>query len=130
MTQITTAKIEQIKMIEQWNSTKFHGNRKMVGLLTVEEFTNIVSKKVQRSLTNYTGIFETESEKTMRRLKDSLSKIGSPYQKVLIEGNTNIYYASPIYGHSDYNKSIAFPKNKKTLRLLHLFNSIINKIAS
>ena len=102
----------------------------MVGLLTVEEFTNIVSKKVQRSLTNYTGIFETESEKTMRLLKDSLSKIGSPYQKVLIEGNTNIYYASPIYGHSDYNKSIAFPKNKKTLRLLHLFNSIINKIAS
>jgi|GEM_PF-4183909 len=32
----------------------------------------------------------------------------SSYAKTLIKGNTHAYWASPIYGHSDYNKSRAF----------------------
>ena len=45
--------------------------------------------------------------------------------KRYIEGNKNIYYAHPEYGHEDYNKSIAFPKNTKTLRLMYLVNTIL-----
>lgn len=52
---------------------------------------------------------------------------GSPYCKVLIRGNNNFYWANPVYGHSDYNKSVAFPINKKNSRLAYLINSMIYK---
>lgn len=51
----------------------------------------------------------------------------SPYCKVLIRGNNNFYWASPVYGHSDYNKSVAFPINEKNERLAYLINSMIYK---
>ena len=49
------------------------------------------------------------------------------YSKILIFGNTNIYWASPIYQHSDYNKSIAMPKNPKNEKLAYLINRILIK---
>jgi len=51
----------------------------------------------------------------------------SSYSKVLILGNTNIYWASDFYGHSDYNKSIAMPINEISIRLMNLVNSFLNK---
>ena len=51
----------------------------------------------------------------------------SNYSKVLIEGSTNIYWASEIYGHSDYNKSIAMPINDKSIRLMQVVNSYLSK---
>lgn len=51
----------------------------------------------------------------------------SNYSKILIEGNSNIYWASPVYGHSDYNKSIAISKNENTLKLMQLVNCFLNK---
>ena len=58
-------------------------------------------------------------------LKSSLRYKGTNYFKVLLEGNRNIYYASPIYGHEDYNKSRVFVKTDKTMRILELFNKIV-----
>ena len=52
-------------------------------------------------------------------------KRGSSYCKVLIKGNRHWYWASPIYQHSDYNKSIAFPINEFNNRFANLLNSII-----
>lgn len=49
----------------------------------------------------------------------------SNYSKVLITGNTNIYWASPIYGHSDYNKSIAMPLNDKNLKAMKVINNFL-----
>jgi hypothetical protein len=39
--------------------------------------------------------------------------VGTNYIKVLIEGNTHIYWAHPGYGHSDYNKGKAMPNTPK-----------------
>lgn len=33
-----------------------------------------------------------------------LANEGSPYAKVPMMGHTNLYFCSPVYGHSDYNK--------------------------
>jgi hypothetical protein len=33
-----------------------------------------------------------------------LAKIGSAYAKLPFKGVTNLYFCSPTYGHSDYNK--------------------------
>ena len=51
----------------------------------------------------------------------------SPYCKILIKGYTNWYWASPIYKHSDYNRSKAFPINAKNDRLAFLLNNLIQK---
>lgn len=47
------------------------------------------------------------------------------YSKKLIEGNKNIYWASPVYGHSDYNKSIAFANNEKNRKAMVIINNYL-----
>lgn len=37
-------------------------------------------------------------------LKDQISKPISNYSKAAMRGNTHLYFCSPVYGHSDYNK--------------------------
>lgn len=68
--------------------------------------------------------------KVLRTIQDAKSekkvKKGR-YSKILIFGNTNIYWASPIYQHSDYNKCIAMPRNAKTEKLANLINQILIK---
>ena len=48
------------------------------------------------------------------------------YSKKLILGNTNIYWASPVYEHSDYNKSVAFPNTEKFRKIASLINKFLN----
>jgi hypothetical protein len=48
------------------------------------------------------------------------------YSKVLILGNKNIYWASPVYQHSDYNKSVAFPNTPKFRKIADLINKYLN----
>jgi predicted P-loop ATPase/GTPase len=50
--------------------------------------------------------------------------ISTSYGKVLVEGNNNIYWASPNFGHSDYNKSRAFentPENRILAKKINAF---------
>ena len=46
----------------------------------------------------------------------------SSYSKMLIIGNKNIYWASPEYGHADYNKSIALPNTERNRRAATIIN--------
>jgi hypothetical protein len=65
--------------------------------------------------------------KTISHAKIEMAEKRGRYSKILIFGNTNIYWASPIYQHSDYNKSIAMPKNPKNEKLAYLINRILIK---
>lgn len=49
------------------------------------------------------------------------------YGKILLIGNENIYWASPVNGHRDYNKSIAFPNNEKNQKLAATINAYLTK---
>lgn len=53
--------------------------------------------------------------------------IRTNYGKILIEGNTRIYWAHPTHGHSDYNKSAAMPNTETNRRAATLINSILSK---
>lgn len=46
---------------------------------------------------------------TMQRLRDEIARGVDGYTKRPIMGCTNLYFASLIYGHDDYNKFIAMP---------------------
>lgn len=133
MKNLTSTQINQIKQINVWTNTKFHGNRKIEGELPIYLIKEIVAKKYKRNLSkpiHYTvdySINETKIQKVKRLLKWSLECKGTGYFKTLIEGNTGIYYANPFYAHRDYNKSRVFDKNAYTLKLMQIFNSIVNK---
>ncbi len=127
MKNLSAKQIAQVKEIKTWTSTKFHGNTKKVGSLLVTDLKAIVAKKVSRELAKIDTSKKSNVQKVRELLQWSIQTKGTGYFKVLIEGNTGIYYASPVYGHSDYNKSRVFEKNAETLKLMQLFNSIINK---
>lgn len=127
MKNLSAKQIAQVKEIETWTSTKFHGNTKKVGSILVTDLKAIVAKKVSRELAKIDKSKKTNVQKVRELLQWSIQTKGTGYFKVLIEGNTGIYYASPSYGHSDYNKSRVFEKNAETIKLMQLFNSIINK---
>lgn len=53
-------------------------------------------------------------------------KVGK-YKKVLIAGHRHIYWASPVYGHADYNKSIWRDNTPANKRKMELINRFLNK---
>jgi hypothetical protein len=43
----------------------------------------------------------------------------------LIEGNNSIYWASPVYKHSDYNKSKALTNNERNREVIRAVNNYL-----
>jgi hypothetical protein len=124
---LTKKQISQIRQITHLSRRTFHGNRKWVGDLPIDLYLKIVEKKWDR-LKAKREHKETSIYETVRRLLNwSKECAGTPYFKILIEGNTGIYYASPYYGHSDYNKHRVFDKNEQTLKIMKLFNAIVSR---
>ena len=57
----------------------------------------------------------------------TINKNSGNYKKVLIEGDTHIYWAHPYYRHDDYNKSI-WRKNTPENRVkMQIINNFLNK---
>jgi len=128
MKNLSLKQIEQVKKIKWWDSTAFHGNKKRVGDLFISDFREIVTKKRLRESAKYFDISKKSNFLLIRELINESKKYkGTSYYKILIEGNTGIYYASPSFLHKDYNKTRVFEKNEKTLKLMKLFNSVIKK---
>ena len=65
--------------------------------------------------------------KTISHAKVEMTEKRGRYSKILIFGDNNIYWASPIYQHDDYNKSIAMPRTQKNEKLANLINGILIK---
>ena len=51
--------------------------------------------------------------------------INTSYAKILIEGNNNIYWAHPYYGHRDYNKHKAFENTEENRLLMAKINTFL-----
>jgi len=125
MINLTKKQIEEVKKLQSCSNTSFHGNRKKINGVPVKLIKEIVEKKRQREKGRATTI--SIESRVKKLLAWSLECKGTNYYKILIEGNTGIYYASPVYLHADYNKKRVFDKNEKTLKLMNLFNKILSK---
>ena len=127
MKALTKSQIATIRGIQHWNSTgMLHGNTKNFRGLPVSLFRSIVEKKRTREMlkdSNFSKIRPLERIRIM--LRQSIANKGTNYHKVLIMGNTGIYYASPVYLHSDYNKVRIMDINPKNIRIMQLFNKIV-----
>ncbi len=127
MKTLTSNQIAEIKNLKPYNTMSFHGNRKKVGSLPVNIYKEVIEKKKMRELSKLDNSIDSPvaiAKSCIALVKNSK---GTNYFKVMIEGNNNIYLASPTYMHADYNKTRLFSKNEKTLKIMNLFNSIINK---
>lgn len=127
MKALTQSQIATIRGIRAWNSTgMIHGNTKHYKGLPVSLFRDIVEKKKARELlrdSNYSNLRLMERIRIM--LNQSIANKGTSYHKVMIMGNTGIYYASPIYLHSDYNKVRVMDITPRNIRIMELFNKIV-----
>lgn len=123
---MTKKQIDAIKAIKNWTNTEFHGNRKRFNGLPVPLIKEIVLKKQLRGIAanNYSI---NKFTRVRNLLEQSKQTTGTTYFKILIPGINGIYYASPIYGHKDYNKTRVLPNTPKNERIMYLFNSILNK---
>lgn len=128
MKNLTSKQIEVVKQLQVWTSTNFHGNRKQYHGLPVEFVKEIVAKKLRRwSLLHGQQIKESTVSKCRRIANECIRSKDTGYFKILIEGNSNIYLASPIYKHSDYNKSIVMANNEQNRKLMAIVNNILLK---
>ena len=129
MKNLTPAQIDQVSNLQSWSKTKFHRNRKKVGSLSVDVIKIIVEKKQSRNYAKIDTAQISPVQLVRQLLNQSIKSKDTNYFKIMIEGNTGIYYASANYGHSDYNKSRLFAKNEHTIKLMNLFNLIVKKYA-
>lgn len=129
MKNLTPAQIAQVRHIKYYFITSFHGNTKKVGTLPIGVYKEIVRIKLMRKYTyqtnavNFRAMTDTQKVRHLLRLERETGSMY--YKKILIEGDTGIYYASPVFGHKDYNKMRVFDKNEKTLKLMRVFNALV-----
>jgi hypothetical protein len=126
MKNLTNNQIEVIKNIQPFTFAKFHGNKKTVNGIPVAAYINIVKKKGERELRK-----RTRPVSKFDLIKELISECkrtaGTPYFKMLILGNTSIYFASPEFGHKDYNKSRVMDATPENIKLMNVVNSLISK---
>ena len=129
MKKLTKKQIEVIKTIShpKFEERSFHGNKKNINGIPVSDWVQIIEKKIEREKRKNHFPRPSILQKFKMLLEISKKNKNTNYQKTLIEGKTSIYFASPIYGHKDYNKSIFCEKNEKTIKLIGLFKKMVQK---
>lgn len=127
MKNLSKNQIEQIKKISPFENINFHGNRKKIGSLPISLVKEIKEKRLKRKYgcSISTAPKKSDLGKLVELIKWSLQCKDTNYFKILIEGNTGIYYAHPDYKHQDYNKSRVFEKNENTIKFIDIFNRIL-----
>lgn len=130
MKNLTAKQIASVKDIQKNGVGRVHGNTKYIGGIPVEEAKEIVYKRGKRSLQKNVNDSELS---VFDRVRDILAYYcakakNSPYFKILVAGNKNIYLASPYYGHADYNKSVVMPNTPKNQIIMKLVNALLYKL--
>ena len=80
---------------------------------------NIIKSKCE-SLKTDIFYWINEAKRDAKRGRDG-------YSKMFILGNNNIYWASPVYQHADYNKSRSMPINEKNIERMNVINRYLAK---
>lgn len=107
-----------------WFVKKYDGHKRVFRGVTSEEYRAMSDKHCNRISMNYTQMYAPIKE--LQQDIEFYRKAGR-YTKRLIIGNTHIYWASPAYGHSDYNKSIFGDNTAKIRRKAELINKLLDK---
>lgn len=90
-----------------WFNLKYDGRKKMFRGISKDEWYVAQQKAIRRRYFRTTSADYVVSN--LRKAYLSINEWSKPehgsYQKVAMYGHTWLYLCSPIFGHSDYNKS-------------------------
>ena len=94
-----------------WYNKKYDGRRREFRGIDKESWKDAQEKAFYRRFfrTKSKDYVENQLRKAYLRSKEWSRPEHGRYQKVAMYGHTWLYLCSPIYGHSDYNKSRLFP---------------------
>lgn len=74
----------------------------------------------------YENLFREPIQAAIKFAKQQKNEGGwGNYGKALFVGNRNIYWCHPGYGHSDYNKGIAFDNTEKNRKIAETINKYL-----
>lgn len=129
MKKLTQKQIELIKEISnpRFEERSFHGNTKKVNGMPVADWVQIIEKKIEREQRKINFAKPSILQKFKMLVEIARKNKNTNYFKTLIEGEVSIYFANPIFGHSDYNKSVFCEKNEKTINFISLFKKMVEK---
>ena len=127
MKKLTKKQIAVIKNIShpKFEERSFHGNTKKINGIPVNDWVKIIEKKIEREQRKNHLPKPSILQKFKMMVEISKKNKNTNYQKTLIEGKTSIYFASPISKHADYNKTFFCEKNEKTVKLIGIFNKMV-----
>ena len=94
-----------------WYNEKYDGRRREFRGIDNESWEEAKKKAIYRRFCRTKSYDYVVSQIRIAYLtvKDRSKPENGSYQKVAMYGNTWLYLCSPIYGHSDYNKSRLLP---------------------
>lgn len=111
-------------------SIRFDRRRKEVkqvlSFVSFEEIKEIEAKKMKRYANKGELVFSP-----IKKLQGVIKLFArkDDYKKVLMSNNRSIYWCSPVYGLSDYNKSLFGKLTENNIRKADLINCLINSWA-
>lgn len=111
-------------------SVRFDKRRKEVkqilSFVSFEEIKEIEAKKMKRYINK-----EEHAYRPIKKLQWTIKTFArkDSYKKILMANNRVIYWCSPAYGLSDYNKSFFGKLTESNIRKADLINSLINSWA-
>lgn len=150
-------KLERVNQVEKAAIRLYMANRdftafckvlKMLGIVTRNEIYEVIKKHYSdKYFTKKTGhsayytayvLLSGDLDDKQRHNKEGLTSLNfvqemkankeaGAYKKILIIGKTQIYWASPIYGHDDYNKAVWRENTPENRRKMEIINNFLNK---
>lgn len=112
--------------IKDWAWLRFDGRKKIFRGIKREEFLQAKDKHFAHLLKNC-GVKQITRCNSLRVLDSLLPRVGSSYEKVIIEGRKHLYIVSPVFLHADYNKSIFAENTPENRRKAELINKLLAK---
>lgn len=116
----------EIFSLRGWQWMKFDGRKKIFRGIDRVAFEKAKAKSQYRMMRRYVPGAKGRCE-SLAAVDFCRSGRGTSYEKRIIEGCGYLWFASPLYGLTDYNKSIFAVNTPRNRRKAELINAIAAK---
>lgn len=119
-------KVYEVFSLNEWQFMNFDGRKKIFRGIDRKEFENAKNKSINRL--SHKVVTQLDQRCDSLKALDFLKRCrGTSCEKRIIEGGRNLWFASPVYGHIDYNKSIFAGNTERNRRKAFLINALAAK---
>lgn len=111
---------------QDWQFLKFDGRKKIFRDVNRAIFETAQEVSLYRMAHKYVPDIDTRCE-SLKAIDFCKIGWGTGYEKRIIEGGQHLWFASTVYGHRDYNKSIFATNTERNRRKAALINALAAK---